>query len=362
MSRRRILFVDDDPQLLALMGEVMRNWSDGTWEVLLAEGAGPALGILQQQPVDLIVVDIEMPVVDGIQLLKLLQRRYPSIPRTVLTGAPTEANRIACLSSGAELCLEKPSTPEKLQQLYTALNGLARLPAEEGFRGVLRRVGLPDVIQMECLAANSSVLQVTGTDANGEIFIRSGAIIHAWSGSLKGEEAFYHLLALRGGQFALNPFVAPPEQTIDVSWEFLVMEAARKVDEAREVSLPDPEAPVAAAAAPSEPIPQAGRPAPSLPGSQAPTAVSSPPATRIEEVLLCSSHGEVLYEWQCADTEARVSLLEFISQKSWMFESCLPVGHFDRLEIQGPQERLTTQIHSDRGLLVRSSQPAPRTA
>jgi CheY-like chemotaxis protein len=360
MSRRRILFVDDDPQFLALMSEVMGNWSDGTWEVLLAEGAGPALALLQHQTVDLIVVDLQMPVVDGLQLLKLLQRRYPSIPRTVLTGAPTDENRIACLNSGAELCLEKPATTEKLRQLYTALNGLARLPTEEGFHGVLRRVGLPDVIQMECLAANSSVLQVTGDDARGEIYIRTGAIVHACTGSLRGEAAFYHLLALRGGQFALNPFVEPPEQTVDGPWEFLVMEAARKVDEAREAARSEEASPVATE--PAEAVRPADHPGPGLPGPGAPGSVSSMPPTRIDEVLLCSSQGEVLYEWQCADSEARISLLEFISQKSWMLETSLPVGHFDRLEAQGQQQRMITQIHSDRGLMVRSSQISPPPA
>ena len=80
---------------------------------------------------------------------------------------------------------------------------------------MLRRVGLTDVLQMECLARNSSVLEVNAPDAHGEIYLRSGSIIHAWAGELKGEDAFNLLLALKGGQFALRPFVAPSEQTID---------------------------------------------------------------------------------------------------------------------------------------------------
>jgi CheY-like chemotaxis protein len=353
MSERRILLVDDNPEFLSTLREVLLHWSDGTWDILLAEGAGPALAILQQQPVDLIVVDLEMPVVDGNQLLRLLQRKYPSIPRAALTGFASEANRAALLSSGAELCLEKPTTAEGLRQLYTALNGLARPPAEEGFRGVLRRVGLPDVIQMECLAANSSVLQVTGAEASGEIYIRSGAIIHAWSGPLKGEAAFYRLLALRGGQFALHPFVLPPEQTIEGSWEFLVMEAARKADEAREASTPpEPPAPPPSLA---KPVLAAPSRTSCLPPPDEPAL--PPPTSQIDEVLLCSSQGDVLYEWQCTRTDARVSLLEFLSQKSWQIEASLPVGHLDRIEIQGPEGRIITQIQSDRGLFVRSSQP-----
>jgi CheY-like chemotaxis protein len=361
MSRRRVLFVDDNPQFLAYIREAMLGLSEGTWEVLLAEGAGPALALLQQQPVDLVVVDVEMPVMDGIQLLRLLQHKYPTLPRTALTSHASEARRAACLSSGVDFCLEKPDTPEGIRQLYTTLNELAHPAAEEGFRGVLRRVGLHDVLQMECLAANSSILEVTGSNVRGEIYLQGGAVIHAWAGDLKGEEAFYHLLALRGGQFALRPFVAPPEQTIQGSWEFLLMEAARQQDEARGAPAEEPSTPPPG---PLEPQPTSEAPSPaSSPPRPGQLAESLPPPTRIEEVLLCSSQGEVLYEWQCPQAEVRLSLLEFLSQKAWQIETVLPVGHFARLEIQTPASRMVARIQSDRGLFVRSSQPAfPRNA
>ena len=364
MNHRRILFVDDNPDFLVTIRDLMVRLSDGTWDVLVADGAGSALALLQQQSVDLIVVDIEMPVVDGVQFLQLLQRKYPNIPRTALTGQPGDSKRAACLSAGAEFYLEKPLTSEACKQLYATLNELAHPLAEEGFRGVLRRVGLTDVLQMECLAANSSVLEITASHARGEIYIRGGQIIHAWSGPLRGEAAFFHLLALRGGQFALRSFVAPAEQTIQASWEFLLMEAARKQDEAREaLRVAEPPAPPPP---PPRPAPKTDLSAPSLtsylpsetePPAPAPAAALPPPSTRIEEVLLCSSQGEVLYEWQCAGTDARVSFLEFISQKAWQMGLNLPVGHFERIEIQGPFSRIVTQVQMDRGLFVRTSQP-----
>jgi hypothetical protein len=306
--------------------------------------------------VDLIATDLEMPVVDGVQFLRLLQRKYPATPRTALSSYLTEERRAACLSAGAEICFEKPVTPDGMKQLYAALNELAHPAAEEGFRGVLRRVGLMDVIQMECLAANSSVLEISSPDLRGEIFIRSGSIIHAWSGSLRGEEALYRLLSLRGGQFGLRPFVEPPQPTIEGSWEFLLMEAARQQDEARSgkssiessesAGLPE----VEAAAEPPPGVP-------CLPRVQPDTEQDQPP-NRIEEVLLCSAQGEVLYEWQCPKAEARISLLEFISQKGWQMQSTLPVGRLDRLEMQAPQSRVIMRVQAERGLFVRSSRAA----
>ena len=292
------------------------------------------------------------------QFLRLLQRKYPNIPRTALTSHVSEVRRAACLNAGAEFCLQKPLAPEECKHLYATLNELAHPQTEEGFRGVLRRVGLTDVLQMECLAANSSVLEVTGANARGEIYIRSGNIIHAWSGAFKGIPAFNHLLALRGGQFALRPFVAPAEQTIQGSWEFLLMEAARLQDEAREAARVEPPA---ALAPPPKPVPVLEAPSMTsyLPTGKEPPApiVPKPPATRIEEVVLCSSQGDVLYEWQCANTDARIGFLEFISQKAWQVGLNVPAGDFDRIEIQGPDARIVTQIQSDRGLFVRTSLP-----
>jgi CheY-like chemotaxis protein len=351
VSRRRVLFVDDSPEFLATIRKVMSSLSEGTWDVLVAEGAGTALTLLQHQPVDLIVTDIEMPVVDGVQFLRLLQRKYPATPRTALSSYLTEERRAACLEAGAEICFEKPVTPDGMKQLYAALNELAHPSVEEGFRGVLRRVGLMDVIQMECLAANSSVLEVTSPDLRGEIFIRNGSIIHAWAGDTSGEKGLYRLLSLRGGQFALRPFVEPPQPTIEGTWESLLMEAARQQDEARGGESSEEGA-----------VPGLGEvvPAPAV-VSASPRAEAGSPEGQgpswIEEVLLCSAQGEVLYEWQCPKVEDRISLLEFISQKGWQLQNTLPIGRLDRVELQAPSSRIVMQVQSERGLLVRSSRP-----
>ncbi len=354
MSRRRVLFVDDSPEFLATIRKVMSSLSEGTWEVLVADGAGTALTLLAQQPVDLIVTDLEMPVVDGVQFLRLLQRKYPATPRTALSSYLTDERRAACLSAGAEICFEKPVTPDGMKQLYAALNELAHPAAEEGFRGVLRRVGLMDVIQMECLAANSSVLEVSSPDLRGEIVIRNGSIIHAWAGPLTGEPALYRLLSLRGGQFVLRPFVEPPQPTLAGSWESLLIEAARRQDEARS-GQPAPEA----ALSEGEATPEGA-----LLGSGLPRPEPGParPPNRIEEVLLCSAQGEVLYEWQCPKAEARISLLEFISQKAWQMQSTLPVGRLDRVEMQAPPSRIVMHVQADGGLFVRSTRAPGPTA
>src|SRR5207253_7129971 len=120
------------------------------------------------------------------------------------------------------------------QDLFNALDELLKFQPEEGFRGVLRRVGLQDVLQMECLARSSSVLEIVTEEFRGSVFVQDGQIIHAEVGEQSGEAAFNQLLSLNGGEFNHKPFSEPPARTISGSWEFLLMEAARKRDEANE--------------------------------------------------------------------------------------------------------------------------------
>ena len=383
-KRTTVLFVDDDPGFLDAIQNLMRAYSDGQWEVLVSPEAAGALALIREQKIDLLVIDVHMPVMDGLQFLALLHRKYPQILKVALTGDATEPYRAACLSNGAELFLEKPASREGWQNLYSALNELIKLQPEEGFQGMLRRVGLQDVLQMECLARSSSVLEVSTPNVQGTIFVVDGQIIHAQAGDVNGEEAFNYLMSLGGGQFHLKPFVEPPARTISGSWEFLLMEAARKRDEASDplTTSPFPSVEQAAAETAAETL---VAPAPSAPAQHAVESLSVPalasepvaeseqvPAVdegravrapepvevlrpKIDEMLICSTQGDVLYEWQCADVNARIRFLQFLSQKSWQLRQGLPTGHFERLEIEGMKHRIVTQIEPDRALFVRAS-------
>src|SRR5213083_987464 len=235
-KRTTVLFVDDDAGFLEVVRNLMVAYSEGLWDVLVATDAARGLTLMRDRKIDLLVIDVHMPVMDGLQFLGLLHRRYPNISKAVLTGDSSDPYRAACLSSGAELFLLKPTTPEGWQSLFVALNELVKFQPEEGFHGVLRRVGLQDVLQMECLARSSSVLEISTSQARGSIFVQDGQIVHAQVGELAGEEAFNHLMALAGGNFNLKPFSEPPARTINSSWEFLLMEAARMRDEAKDSS------------------------------------------------------------------------------------------------------------------------------
>jgi len=186
--------VDDDGDFLKTVGDLFGALSDQTWQVHLAATTDQALEILKDGQIELVVVDVQMPVLDGIQFTGMLQRRYPKIKRVVLTAYASEERRAASLANGADLFIEKPRTAEGLKSVFAMLNELLQATASEGFQGVLRRVGLSDVIQMECLARNSSILEIYNQHVIGRIYIEDGQLVHAAGGDLVGEQALQKLL------------------------------------------------------------------------------------------------------------------------------------------------------------------------
>ena len=329
---KRILIVDDDTAFTGIFKEFLLAHRPGTWVVHTADHYAPALTCLKENPIDLIVLDLNMPVMDGLQLLSLIKRTHPAIPVVLLTGLATAENRAASLKAGAALFLDKTEVAGDLKKIYAALENIAATPTE-GFRGMLRQVGLPDVLQMECLNRKSSVLEVTASSNAGRIYIEDGSIIHAESHTQNGEPALFQLLALGGGEFQLKPFTPPPRRTIDGHWESLLMESARLHDEASATT-------------------HVTRPAPVAPEPEPPP--EAPAARKIEEIVLCSATGELLYEWQPKNVDRRIQLLDLISNIAVSLAKTPPLTRGERLEIESPESRVVLLIQPDRRIFVQS--------
>ena len=104
-----------------------------------------------------------------------------------------------------------------------------QLPYKD-FNGYLEGITLADIIQLACLERYESKLEVRGEDFQGKVYFSGGEIVHAETGSLTGQEAFVEMLCCPAGVFSFTPGRSE-RQTINVSWNLLLMEATRLVDE-----------------------------------------------------------------------------------------------------------------------------------
>ncbi len=109
----RILIVDDEPSVCRSIQKVLDRQG---YQTDTALSASAALEILQaNQDFDLIITDLMMPQVNGIELLKITKSSWPTIPVLVITGYASIASAVEATQLGAANYLAKPFTPDELQ-------------------------------------------------------------------------------------------------------------------------------------------------------------------------------------------------------------------------------------------------------
>ena len=108
MEKRAVLFVDDDETVLK---SIERCLTDESFDKYYAKSGDDALEILQREEVHVIVVDVVMPGMDGLELLKIVKIEYPNIVSLVLSGYAQPANVIMAMNEvGVYKFISKPWT------------------------------------------------------------------------------------------------------------------------------------------------------------------------------------------------------------------------------------------------------------
>lgn len=110
-KRERILVVDDSPGTLEVL---RRNLVSKGFLVLTAGGGAEAIGILDNNPVDLIISDVRMPDIDGLDLLRHIRENFKDNEVLLITGFPTVEGAVRAIKYGADNYLTKPFTDDEL--------------------------------------------------------------------------------------------------------------------------------------------------------------------------------------------------------------------------------------------------------
>jgi predicted regulator of Ras-like GTPase activity (Roadblock/LC7/MglB family) len=97
--------------------------------------------------------------------------------------------------------------------------------------GSLKELSLTNIIQVNCNEMNTATVHLSYEGQDGLICFAEGAIVHATAGDLVGEDAVYELLSWPDGTFVVEQDQAAPQRTIASSWNSLLLEGIRRVDE-----------------------------------------------------------------------------------------------------------------------------------
>jgi DNA-binding response OmpR family regulator len=115
MTKPLVLLIDDEIAYAKVIGEALKTHG---FEVVIAGNAGEALEIFQQKKPSLILLDVMMPEIDGLTLLKWLREHseQEDLPIHVVSAKAQEADRQAALKAGANGFIAKPFSLEELLQ------------------------------------------------------------------------------------------------------------------------------------------------------------------------------------------------------------------------------------------------------
>jgi len=100
----------------------------------------------------------------------------------------------------------------------------------KGFVGSLHGLDIRNLIQMCTVNGVTGRVKILGGDQEGEIYFDRGEIVHAACGELKGIEGLKAIIGWEGGEIKLEPGVTPPEVTIDLPWQALLMNAGKMAE------------------------------------------------------------------------------------------------------------------------------------
>jgi hypothetical protein len=126
------------------------------------------------------------------------------------------------------LLIQAVQTPVRAGDAATQVQATSE--GSQGFWGKINDIALTDLVQLVCLDNVNRTVEVRSDSLVGTIHVRAGQVCHAATEGLVGQEAF-KMVNFRRGSFVTLPFSEDCESSIDVPWEYLLIEAMRFLDE-----------------------------------------------------------------------------------------------------------------------------------
>jgi len=189
-KKAKILIVDDE----AIIRESLRDWlTDADYQVLTAENGPQALGIVGKDKPCIAIVDLVMPGMDGIELLKKVKEVSPSIEVIIITAYASIPTAITAIREGAYDYIEKPFSPEKVELLIKKLVEHQRLVEENislhqqlekryRFENIIAKSAkMQQIIELiKVVAKSNATVLITGESGTGKELVARAVHVQSY--------------------------------------------------------------------------------------------------------------------------------------------------------------------------------------
>jgi len=229
VTMKRVLIVDDEEDMLWML---QRNLDNGipNIETITAQSGIEALDVLEQTEISLVITDINMPGMSGLELLTEISNRFSGTNVIIMTAYPSNAFENTAKKEGAVQFIEKPFDINEMRRIVEETlqsHSKENLQASGG-------IAILDIIQFNGLAKSTSAIKIIDTDREGMIFFKDGIVVHSIFGDLTEESAFFEIIETQGAELQNINGIEPPVVSMRRTVESLLLEAAVMKDEQKD--------------------------------------------------------------------------------------------------------------------------------
>ncbi|MGD8291099.1 MAG: response regulator [Desulfobacterales bacterium] len=228
----RILIVD--PSQSPTSPSVIRLNNDG-FEINVVPDGKKALKQIAEHKYDLIISEAKLPDTDGLKFCRLIKSNQSTvnIPFFIFTEEDDNRLPVESLEAGADDFIKKPGELEILSlKVRKVIEKASSQDTNGGVSGSLSEMSPTDFIQSLSAGEKSVRITIANETESGQIYIEKGNIIHAQTGDIEGDKAFYKIVVWEEGRFQILPWSTFPSSTIQGNTLSLLLEASRLADEA----------------------------------------------------------------------------------------------------------------------------------
>ena len=183
---KKVLIVDDDSVTRGLLSRVLKTHAE-EFQVVTAGDGQEATDIIREQTINLVITDLQMPIMDGFALLAYISEHHPEIPVFIMTAFGDSEVKKRLDTFGSIRYFEKPLNIDIITEcILEELNS--------GAEGKIKGISLSSFLQLIEMEKKTCTLTVKVKNQAGTLYFLKGDLLFAAIHDLENEEAVYEML------------------------------------------------------------------------------------------------------------------------------------------------------------------------
>jgi len=226
MDKQTILIVDDDKNIVKNLQDNLLEIDDN-YMVKTSDDGKKALEILEKEKMDLVILDLQVPVMNGIQLLTELHNKGIWLPIVIITDSDIDEKESKLREFGIVDVVKKPFLPEEV------VIRIDEIIKNREKKDLIKNFALPSILQLIEMDKRTGILILKIGDENGRVFFKDGKVMDIEVKGLSRDEALIAFIntLYEDREVSIEYINHRKEKKIKMTLMQIVMEASRLKDE-----------------------------------------------------------------------------------------------------------------------------------